>query len=92
MPGFAHSIAPTLDVGGAWKIYTFSCTYGFLTSALSYYLICKYVSGVGVAQIDEAVYPVQKSGGIPDVERLDGEVYEEKGVGDVDVATKEIKE
>lgn len=60
LPGFAKSINKNLDVGGAWKIYTFSCLYGFVTSGLVYYLICTYVSGVGAAKIDEAVYPPGK--------------------------------
>ncbi|KIW77923.1 hypothetical protein Z517_07756 [Fonsecaea pedrosoi CBS 271.37] len=61
LPGFCKSIDANLDVGGAWKIYTFSCIYGFTVSGLVYYLICTYVSGVGVAKIDEAVYPPSKS-------------------------------
>ncbi|KAH0841072.1 cytosine-purine permease [Fonsecaea pedrosoi] len=61
LPGFCKSIDANLDVGGAWKIYTFSCIYGFTVSGLVYYFICTYVSGVGVAKIDEAVYPPSKS-------------------------------
>ena len=60
LPGFSKSINNTLDVGGAWKIYTFSCLYAFVTSGLVYYLICMYVSGVGAAKIDEAIYPPAK--------------------------------
>jgi nucleobase:cation symporter-1, NCS1 family len=60
LPGFSKSINNNLDVGGAWKIYTFSCIYGFVTSGLVYYVICQYVSGVGPAKIDEAVYPPGK--------------------------------
>jgi NCS1 family nucleobase:cation symporter-1 len=30
MPGFAKSIATTLDVGGAWKIYSFAWIFGFV--------------------------------------------------------------
>jgi NCS1 family nucleobase:cation symporter-1 len=30
MPGFAKSIAPTLNVGGAWKIYSFAWIFGFV--------------------------------------------------------------
>jgi nucleobase:cation symporter-1, NCS1 family len=62
LPGFSKSINNTLDVGGAWKIYTFSCLYGFVVSGLVYYLLCTYVSGVGAAKIDEAVYPPGKFG------------------------------
>lgn len=57
LPGFSKSINSNLDVGGIWKIYTFSCLYGFVTSGLTYYVICSYISGVGSAKIDEAVYP-----------------------------------
>ena len=90
MPGFAKSIDVNLDVGGAWKIYTFSCLYGFFISALVYYLTCKYVSDVGPAKIEEAVLPPQKGDRPADIETLEGEIYEEKGVGDVDVGVKEI--
>jgi NCS1 family nucleobase:cation symporter-1 len=30
MPGFAKSIAVTLDVGGSWKIYSFAWIFGFV--------------------------------------------------------------
>ena len=90
MPGFSKSIDYTINVGGAWKIYTFSCMYGFFTSGLVYYLICKYVSDVGPAKIEVAVLPPQKGDMPTDIEALEGEVYEEKGVGDVDVAVKEV--
>lgn len=51
LPGFSKSINNSLDVGGCWKIYTFSCLYGFVVSGLTYYIICQYVSGVGEAKI-----------------------------------------
>jgi hypothetical protein len=51
LPGFSKSINNSLDVGGIWKIYTFSCIYGFVVSGLTYYLICRYVSDVGPAKI-----------------------------------------
>ena len=60
LPGFSKSINNSLDVGGLWKIYTFSCLYGFFVSGVVYYVICKYISGVGAAEIEEAVYPPQK--------------------------------
>ena len=61
LPGFSKSIDNNLDVGGAWKISSFSCIYGFVVSGLVHYLICMYVSDVGAAKIDEAVYPPAKS-------------------------------
>lgn len=60
MPGFAKSIDNDLEVGGAWKIYTFAWIYGFVTSVLIYYVICKYISKPVDVIIDEAVYPQQK--------------------------------
>ncbi|KIV88983.1 hypothetical protein PV10_08607 [Exophiala mesophila] len=74
LPGFAKSIDDDLNVGGAWKIYTFSCIYGFTTSGLTYFLICRFISDVGVAKIEEAVYPPSKT------QTTDVEV----GVGDSD--------
>jgi nucleobase:cation symporter-1, NCS1 family len=77
MPGFAHSIDNDLEVGGAWKIYTFSCLFGFFVSGLTYYGICRFVSDVGPAKIDVAVYPA----GPEDIEDIEGrnvETYETK--------------
>jgi len=59
LPGFAKSIENTLDVGGAWKIYTFAWIYGFFSSMLIHYLICTYVSVPHASIIEEAVYPPQ---------------------------------
>jgi nucleobase:cation symporter-1, NCS1 family len=93
LPGFSKSIDNSLDVGGAWKIYTFSCLYGFTVSGLVYYVICKYVSGVGAAMIDEAVYPPQKVV-LQDVEvgtpESEAGSFEEKGGVAVAVGTKEL--
>ncbi|KAL6249639.1 hypothetical protein RBB50_003492 [Rhinocladiella similis] len=95
LPGFSKSINNSLDVGGCWKIYTFSCLYGFVVSGLTYYIICQYVSGVGEAKIDEAVYPPSRlQGGDLEIRGADPEQesYEEKN-GEVEVAigTKEVK-
>jgi cytosine/uracil/thiamine/allantoin permease len=60
LPGFAKSIEPTLDVGGAWKIYTFAWIFGFFLSMLVHYVLCTYVSVPTDSIIDEAVYPPQK--------------------------------
>ena len=88
IPGFAKSIDNKLDVGGAWKIYTFAWIFGFTVSLLTYYVVVKYVSGIGEALVDVAVYPPQKSDGHSDEESGSGDIYEEKSA--VDVKTKEI--
>lgn len=76
MPGFAKSIDNTLNVGGAWKLYTFAWIYGFVTSVLVYYIICTYISKPSSVMIDEAVYPRQR--GEPAPEHIEGkEVTEE---------------
>jgi len=94
LPGFSHSINNSLDVGGAWKIYTFSCLYGFTVSGLVYYVICNYVSDIGPAKIDEAVYPPQKID-VGDVEvgvrASDESSIEEKGGVAVQIGTKEFE-
>lgn len=60
LPGFAKSIQPTLNVGGAWKIYSFAWIFGFTSSMFSYYVICTYISSPTESIIEEAVYPPQK--------------------------------
>jgi NCS1 family nucleobase:cation symporter-1 len=89
LPGFAKSIDNSLDVGGSWKVYTFAWLYGFFTASLSYYVICKYISGLGVAIIDVAVLPPQITDGVADIESGDSELFAEKGTEDVGV--KEVK-
>lgn len=59
MPGFAKSIDHSINVGGAWKVYTFAWLFGFTTSSLSYYVICTYIKGLGEAVVDVAIYPAQ---------------------------------
>jgi nucleobase:cation symporter-1, NCS1 family len=90
MPGFAHSIDNDLNVGGVWKIYTFSCLFGFFVSALTYYLICKYVSDVGPAKIDVAVYPADVMDKVDDIEGREVGMFEEKPFGKVGVDEKEV--
>ncbi|MCJ1357775.1 MAG: hypothetical protein MMC33_007771 [Icmadophila ericetorum] len=85
LPGFAKSIQPTLNIGGAWKIYTFAWIYGFVMASLSYYVICTYVSPIPFACVDKAVYPPQKGDVSP---TDDSETYEEKDV--VVTSEKEI--
>ncbi|KAL8243967.1 hypothetical protein R6Q59_010225 [Mikania micrantha] len=89
MPGFAHSINNTVNVGGAWKIYTFSCTYGFFTSMLAYYLICRLVSDVGPAKIHQAVYPPQRTTQVIDAEMAEGSNTLEEKDAVVSVSAKE---
>jgi NCS1 family nucleobase:cation symporter-1 len=59
LPGFAKSIKPTLDVGGAWKIYSFAWIFGFALSMLTHHIICRYISPPTASIIEEAVYPAQ---------------------------------
>ncbi|KAF2500359.1 hypothetical protein BU16DRAFT_556829 [Lophium mytilinum] len=71
LPGFAKSIKPTLNVGGAWKIYTFAWTFGFFISMLVHYVICTYVSVPKESIIEEAVYPPQLGDVSPPSEFMD---------------------
>jgi len=57
MPGFAKSIQNNLDVGDAWKLYTFAWLFGFFVSLLTYYVICTWISPPTSAQVEHAVYP-----------------------------------
>lgn len=94
LPGFAKSISHTLNVGGAWKIYTFAWLYGFTTSFLAYYVICTYISGLGEAIIDVAVYPAQLGlggdveSGVPQTIESEKDL---KGDRQVDVAVDEVR-
>lgn len=60
LPGFAKSIDNSLDVGGAWQIYTFAWIFGFFTSLVVYYVICTYISVPTQSLVEFAVYPAQK--------------------------------
>jgi NCS1 family nucleobase:cation symporter-1 len=89
LPGFAKSIDNSLNIGGAWKIYTFAWLFGFFTSTLVHYIICTYISVPRESMVDVAVYPPQKGEETPEV--LEGEettgktayVAKEKEVGDM---------
>jgi NCS1 family nucleobase:cation symporter-1 len=59
LPGFAKSIDNSLDVGGAWKIYSFAWIFGFFISILVHYTICTYISVPTQSLVDVAVYPPQ---------------------------------
>jgi len=76
MPGFAKSINNNLDVGGAWKIYTFAWFFAFAISGLTYYVICTYISPHKESLVDEAVYPPGKEG-YPAPTPVEGAVIEE---------------
>ncbi|KAF2687403.1 hypothetical protein K458DRAFT_333812 [Lentithecium fluviatile CBS 122367] len=89
LPGFAKSIEPTLNVGGAWKIYSFAWIFGFHLSMLSHYVICTYISPPTASIIEEAVYP-PKAGDVSPaiIEGEDGEtktafVANEKEASDI---------
>jgi NCS1 family nucleobase:cation symporter-1 len=59
LPGFAKSIDNTLNIGGAWKIYSFAWMFGFCTSVLVHYVICTYISVPTQSLVDVAVLPSQ---------------------------------
>lgn len=60
LPGFAKSIDHSLNVGGAWKIYTFAWIFGFFLSLLVHYIICNYISISRDSLVEEAVHPPQR--------------------------------
>lgn len=86
MPGFAKSIQPTLNVGGAWQLYTFAWLFGFFASLTSYYVIATYISKPTSAQVEFAVYPPMPG----DVTPTSGEEALEKE--QVTFDGKEVKE
>lgn len=71
LPGFAKSIDHSLNVGGAWKIYTFAWIFGFFTSLSTHYVICTYISVPTESIIEYAVYPPQKGEETPPI--IEGE-------------------
>ncbi|KAF2731365.1 hypothetical protein EJ04DRAFT_554776 [Polyplosphaeria fusca] len=78
LPGFAKSIQRDLNVGGAWKIYTFAWIFGFFLSFSIHYVINTYISKPTESIIEEAVLPPQlgdESSQI--IEGEDGNVKEE---------------
>jgi len=91
LPGFAKSIDVNLNVGGAWKVYTFAWLFGFTVSSLSYFVICTYVSRLGEAVVDVAVYPAQLGEG-GDEESGVAETIDEKGAvrKEVDIIVDEV--
>lgn len=97
LPGFAKSIDHNLDVGGAWKVYTFAWLFGFTAASLSYYLICTYISGLGEAVIDVAIYPAQlgeggdEESGAAETIGSDEEVKKGLDVSVDEVVSKDVK-
>ncbi|KAF1987180.1 hypothetical protein K402DRAFT_412188 [Aulographum hederae CBS 113979] len=87
LPGFAKSIDHTLNVGGAWKIYTFAWIYGFTTSMLIHYVLCTYISRPTESIIEEAVLPPQKGELSPST--IDGQEIED-GKGPYITSEKEV--
>jgi len=85
IPGFAKAISPTLNVGGAWKIYTFAFIYGFTISSLVHYVINTYISPSTATLLDVAVLPPQ----IGEVVASDEETPIEKS--NIDYAEKELE-
>jgi len=74
LPGFAKSIDNSLDVGGAWKIYTFAWIFGFFLSMMVHYVLNTYISVATESLVEEAVYPAQARDVSPPVfEGKDGE-------------------
>jgi NCS1 nucleoside transporter family len=89
MPGFAKSIQNDLDVGGAWKIYTFAWIYGFTMASLVYFIINKWIWPQTVSLIDEAVLPPQKGERASDAD-IEGVSIDGKADGLVTEKEKEV--
>jgi len=88
LPGFAHSIEKTLDVGGAWKLYTFAWLFGFSVAVVSYYIICTYISPPTESLVDLAVLPPGKV--YPSLGTTLEEVPRDDKVEEIAVGEKEI--
>jgi len=58
LPGLAYSISPTVNVPtGFQELFCISWPFGFATSFLCYYVICKFISPPTASLVSEAVYP-----------------------------------
>jgi len=77
LPGFAKSIDNSLDIGGAWKVYTFAWIFGFFLSLVTHYVVCAYISPATESLVECAVYPPQKGEVVAPV--LEGEELSNKG-------------
>ncbi|KAK4096818.1 hypothetical protein N658DRAFT_479998 [Parathielavia hyrcaniae] len=89
LPGFAKSIDPGLDVGGAWKIYAFAWLFGFVVALTTYVVMDLYIWPQTVSLVDEAVLPLQK-GEVPSPGDVDSETVEGKDVPAKVVSEKEL--
>ena len=67
------------------QIYTFAWIFGFTFSLLSYYVICRYISPITSALVDQAVLPPQ----LGDGSSSDQESYERKD--GLQMHTKEVE-
>ena len=67
------------------QIYTFAWIFGFTFSLLSYYGICRYISPITNALVEEAVLPPQ----IGDGSSSDQDIYERKD--GLQTHTKEVE-
>jgi cytosine/uracil/thiamine/allantoin permease len=89
LPGFAKSIQPGLDVGGAWKIYSFAWLFGFAVALTSYLVINLYIWPQTVSLVGEAVLPPQK-GEVSGEGEGNSETIEGKDVVSKVVSEKEL--
>lgn len=90
IPGFAKAIDNNLNVGGAWKVYTFAWIFGFTTSSTVYWVICTYISSLGEAIIEVAVYPAQLGESLDEENGVAG-MYLGEEKKDADVVVEEQK-
>lgn len=67
MPGFAKSIEPGLEIGGAWRPFTFAWLYGIAASSAAYYAV-NWAWPQTNSLVEEAVLPPQRG----EVEVIDG--------------------
>ncbi|KAH8732311.1 permease for cytosine/purines, uracil, thiamine, allantoin-domain-containing protein [Phaeosphaeriaceae sp. PMI808] len=81
---FIIGIDHSLDVSGAWKLYSFAYIFGFFTSLLVHYIICTYISVPTQSMVEVAVYPMQRGEETPSV--IEGE---ESIAKETHVTTKE---
>lgn len=89
LPGFAKSIEPGLDVGGAWKIYAFAWIFGYVVALTTYVVINLYIWPQTVSLVDEAVLPAQK-GEVPSPAEVESQTIEGKDVPAKVVSEKEL--
>jgi NCS1 family nucleobase:cation symporter-1 len=59
MPGFAKKIDDAIEIGGAWKPFTFAWAFGLFLSISTHYVICTYISVPTKSLVEFAIYPPQ---------------------------------